>query len=235
MTGIVYAVKNVDGKTVKIGSTAGQLKVRTRAYRKEHWFQGHSLVPIRMVEHDDANFFIWYLRAVETIEIARNRTWIEQGGRNLVCPLRQQCANLERFKEICRAGGLASGLKAKKSGQISALGKRHGPILGRQNIESGHIQQLGRRNAGRPNYAAGRIAKESGQASQLGKTYGKIYAPLNGRKTRFKKHQRPWNWLPLGTVRVDSNGYLRRKIADGPGGYSNVLVWAFGSKAKAPR
>jgi len=55
------------------------------------------------------------------------------------------------------------------------------------------------------------------------------YSKLHGRmaETTFKKGQRARNYLPIGTVRKDSYGYLRIKIADGPGGDGNPKVWAF--------
>lgn len=46
--------------------------------------------------------------------------------------------------------------------------------------------------------------------------------------TQFKKGQRSHNWLPIGTVKMDSYGYLRRKIAaTGLGGFGNSAVWEF--------
>jgi hypothetical protein len=45
--------------------------------------------------------------------------------------------------------------------------------------------------------------------------------------TQFKKGARPRNYLPIGTLRFDSDGYPRRKIADGIGGFGNPKVWEF--------
>jgi HNH endonuclease len=47
------------------------------------------------------------------------------------------------------------------------------------------------------------------------------------RETQFKKGQVSRNYLPIGTVRTDADGYLRRKIADGVGGFGNPKVWEF--------
>jgi hypothetical protein len=47
------------------------------------------------------------------------------------------------------------------------------------------------------------------------------------RETQFKKGGRSVNWLPIGTIRLDSDGYLRRKIAEGVGGFGNRKVWEF--------
>lgn len=53
------------------------------------------------------------------------------------------------------------------------------------------------------------------------------YAPGRMRETQFRKGGRSANYLPIGTQRVDSDGYLREKIADGLGGFGNRNVWAF--------
>jgi hypothetical protein len=45
------------------------------------------------------------------------------------------------------------------------------------------------------------------------------------RETQFKKGQRSRNYLPVGTIRPDADGYLRKKIADGPGGFGAPKVW----------
>jgi hypothetical protein len=47
------------------------------------------------------------------------------------------------------------------------------------------------------------------------------------RETQFKKGQISRNWLPIGNVRPDSDGYLRRKIANGIGGFGNRRTWEF--------
>jgi hypothetical protein len=54
------------------------------------------------------------------------------------------------------------------------------------------------------------------------------------RETQFKKGQRSGvaarNWLPVGTVRPDPDGFMRRKIAEADGppyGYPNTKVWEY--------
>jgi len=49
------------------------------------------------------------------------------------------------------------------------------------------------------------------------------------RETQFRKGQRPGNYLPVGTVRANADGYLRRKISDVPGnGHgANDKNWEF--------
>jgi HNH endonuclease len=46
-------------------------------------------------------------------------------------------------------------------------------------------------------------------------------------QTQFKKGQRSRNWLPVGTIRKDSAGYLRVKVGEGPGGFGGRKVWDF--------
>jgi hypothetical protein len=53
------------------------------------------------------------------------------------------------------------------------------------------------------------------------------WAPGRMAETQFKKGHRSSNYLPIGTVRQDSDGYLRVKIANGKGGFGNPKVWAF--------
>lgn len=53
------------------------------------------------------------------------------------------------------------------------------------------------------------------------------WAPGRMAETQFKKGNRSANYLPIGTVKADSYGYLRVKIANGLGGFGNQKVWAF--------
>lgn len=57
------------------------------------------------------------------------------------------------------------------------------------------------------------------------------YAPGRMSETQFKKGNRPKNWLPVGTIKPDSEGYLRIKIREAePGeryGPSNPAIWPF--------
>lgn len=55
------------------------------------------------------------------------------------------------------------------------------------------------------------------------------YSKGRGRmqETQFKKGNQPENYLPIGTERIDADGYLRVKIADGLGGTGNQKVWPF--------
>jgi HNH endonuclease len=51
------------------------------------------------------------------------------------------------------------------------------------------------------------------------------WAPGRMKETQFKKGQRSVNTLPVGTIIPDSDGYLRRKIFEGSGGFGNEHVW----------
>lgn len=80
---------------------------------------------------------------------------------------------------------------------------RRGDEIGKAfRFPKGHIPA----NAGlrRPGYCRGRMAE-----------------------TQFRKGSRSSNYLPIGTLRFDSDGYPRRKIADGLGGFGNPKVWEF--------
>lgn len=48
-------------------------------------------------------------------------------------------------------------------------------------------------------------------------------------ETQFKKGHRPHTWVPVGTVAMNTDGYLRRKIADHPGNGTgaNSKNWEF--------
>ena len=37
-------------------------------------------------------------------------------------------------------------------------------------------------------------------------------------ETQFKPGQRPHTWVPIGSLRIDRNGLLQRKVSDAPGG-----------------
>lgn len=51
------------------------------------------------------------------------------------------------------------------------------------------------------------------------------YAPGRMAQTQFKKGQVSRNYLPIGTIKPDSDGYLRKKIEDGIGGFGNPKTW----------
>lgn len=54
---------------------------------------------------------------------------------------------------------------------------------------------------------------------------------IGGRATRFQPGQRPHTWLPVGSLRINAEGYLERKYSDDPGSPSKRwrtvarLVW----------
>lgn len=57
------------------------------------------------------------------------------------------------------------------------------------------------------------------------------WSPGRMSDTQFKKGCRVGaanrNWRPIGTVMPDTDGYLRRKIAEGKGGFGNQKAWEF--------
>jgi hypothetical protein len=48
---------------------------------------------------------------------------------------------------------------------------------------------------------------------------------IGGEATRFKKGQRGRNWLPIGTERVNTDGYVDVKIAERKWRQKNILIW----------
>jgi hypothetical protein len=50
-------------------------------------------------------------------------------------------------------------------------------------------------------------------------------------ETTFKKGERrgtaAQNWKPIGTICPDTDGYLRKKVSEGVGGYGNQKAWEF--------
>ncbi len=99
MIGTVYGVKNLlTGRIEKVGSTIQSLARRERngatAYQKQQWFRSepYELIALRTVEHFDPEFFWWYLRAIETMEIVRQHTWKSEDGRNSQSPLAQMAS-----------------------------------------------------------------------------------------------------------------------------------------------
>jgi hypothetical protein len=57
------------------------------------------------------------------------------------------------------------------------------------------------------------------------------WAPGRAATTQFKKGQRPINWVPVGSLRINGEGELQRKFADVPGPHMNrwkdikLTVW----------
>lgn len=145
MKGIVYQVKEkLTGKVVKIGSTVQTLKKRESGYCRENkYFKlNYELVHFRTVEHDDPDFFMFYLRAVENLEIVRQHTWLEEGGLNQVAPLAQLLFSAARHAEWGRMGGKVASVTNKRRGNLEAFYKAGGRAQGRINAANGHLKKL---------------------------------------------------------------------------------------------
>jgi hypothetical protein len=63
-----------------------------------------------------------------------------------------------------------------------------------------------------------------------GMKYPPGWAPGRMRETQFKKGQKPYSWLPIGSTRYSKEGYLQRKVTDT--GYpprdwvgEHILIW----------
>lgn len=76
--------------------------------------------------------------------------------------------------------------------------------------------------SGRTNGTCGRSTRfKPGQASwNKGISY---QAGGNSVKTQFKAGNKPMNWKPVGTMRINSDGYLDKKVNDLPG--PNHIRW----------
>lgn len=52
---------------------------------------------------------------------------------------------------------------------------------------------------------------------------------IGGVETRFKKGHRPHNWVPIGTERINSDGYVEVKVQDGKCQKNwkgkHILIW----------
>ncbi len=164
-SGRIYEVF-IDNKSVKVGSTILSLaRRRVKGYTKQ-FGPGVELRLIREIsrpaEYSDSDFN-FYLKACEAMDIARRKTYVDDGGLNKISPLIQALGHPMLEAEMGKLG--------------SSLGGRLG---GRKNVESGHIQALARkmvesgrlaeiRNSPRTKEAqrkAGRKAVESGQLAR---------------------------------------------------------------------
>lgn len=132
-----------------VGSTVRTLRERTVGYRNRHdWFsdETHELVSLRVVEHDDPDFFPIYLKAVENLEIGRNEAWREDGGRNLMSPLVQWLNHPLEFNIASLGGRATSSISGQmsKAGKIGGRigGKIGGKINGQLSVDNGRLESM---------------------------------------------------------------------------------------------
>ncbi|GAC1640107.1 MAG: hypothetical protein NVS9B14_21500 [Candidatus Acidiferrum sp.] len=152
---------------------------------------------------------------IHTLQLKRNffrRPWSEDDD-VLLKKLYPSMRAVDLVKRLNRSQSAIFG-RAKKLGVAADPERVH-----RQNVALG----VGLKEAGK----AHRFPKGNVPANAGLRRPG--YSVGRGRmqSTQFKKGQVSRNWLPVGTVRADSDGYMRIKIAEGLGGSGNQKIWAF--------
>jgi len=130
----------VDGKPVRlVGSTIRTLKVRRSSNYTKRFGSNVELRLIREVprpeDYSDSDYN-FYLKACEALDIARKKTYTEDGGLNRISPLIQALGHPTLEREMGRIGNR----KGKARG-----GKIGGRIGGRiVSLMSGHMQKANR-------------------------------------------------------------------------------------------
>jgi hypothetical protein len=114
-------------------------------------------------------------------------------------------------RSVCSVNGMATKFGLHKSAEyiarlLTAEGQRLRKAGEPHRFPKGHVPA--NKGLRRPGYSIGR---------------GRM------QETQFKEGQRPHDWLPIGTVKMNADGYLRRKIADEPhaGNGANSRNWEF--------
>jgi len=193
-----------------VGSTLLTLKGRRRNGYIKRFGQGVELRLIREIprhESEDDVSYNFHLKAAEALDIARKKTYFGTGGLNKISPLLQTMGRSMLESEMGRIGGLIQGRRnAKNRTGVCAPGVVE--KAGRKNVESGHIQALGRIQ-GRKNAKSGRLKHirtleesvkggriggrknvESGRIQALGRIQGQLSVE-NGRLASYRtsEHQ----------------------------------------------
>ena len=194
MIGIIYhVIDKTSGETVRVGSTIRSLGVRWSMYDKKK-FSNHFLLEVKRIESSDIDVynkenphcsFLWHLVASEHIEMIRASTYRTGPLANQLSPLQQKYIGFDGW-EIARQGGLIS--KQKKAGVFGlsfeerlVACQKGGEIVGRMNVESGHLQSISSKGGKVAGAIIGKRNAESGwmkevQQMGLGKG-GKIGGP----------------------------------------------------------
>jgi hypothetical protein len=155
------------------------LKQRRTAGYVKRFGQSVELRLIREVprheSEDDINYN-FHLKAAEALDIARKKTYVEDGGLNKLSPLIQAMGHPMLEAEMGKIGGRIGGRiggpiairKISRDAKVRG-GRKSGLIQGRRNAESGHMRALGL----------------SGIGARIG---GKISGPVLGRKNVESGH-----------------------------------------------
>jgi hypothetical protein len=191
--------------------------------RQPRWTQQQDALLRKMWPYAEMRSMVWVLRRTKCA--LKNRAY-QLGLHNRYANrkpysatelrmLRKHFPHMSSFKvvkrlkrSVCSVNGMAAKFRLHKTTKYlaspDACRLRRGDNIGAAHrFPPGHVPA--NKGLRRPGWAPGRMAE-----------------------TQFKKGQRSRNYLPVGTVRADSDGYLRKKIADhGLGGFGNQKVWEF--------
>lgn len=107
----IYKIVDTEtGFNIYTGRSKNPIKRGKRHAAGSWWKPTYLLNPYRTIVRDDLTDKEYgvYCAVIEHMEICRNRTWIDQGGRNKMSPIRQVLWGPEERTEVGRLGGLVS-------------------------------------------------------------------------------------------------------------------------------
>ena len=113
-TGRTYEVFVNDKPAGLVGSTTRTLEQRRKNHYLKRFGPAVELRLIREVPRPESYSemdYNFYLKACEAMDIARKKTYIEDGGLNKISPLIQALGHPMLDSEMARLGGLAGGHK----------------------------------------------------------------------------------------------------------------------------
>lgn len=183
----------MDGKPAGlVGSTVKTLEQRRKNKYPKRFGSTVELRLIREIPRPEGYLdfdYNFYLKACEAMDIARKKTYVEDGGLNRISPLIQALGHPMLEREMGRIGGRTAARKNIESGQVAKIAtyesrakggrtgsRKHNELYGnpatsegrakagRTNIESGQVLKLG--------YKQGRKNAESGYIQALGHKQG---------------------------------------------------------------
>jgi len=180
----------VEGKPVGlVGSTIRTLEERRKDGYTKRFGPAVELRLVREIprhESEDDVSYNFHLKAAEALDIARKKTYMEDGGLNKISPLIQATGKTMLERERGRIGGLVSGpIQGKKnveSGHLARISVSGGRAQGNKNVKNGHLASVA---------AKGRIAQiKSGQLARIASEGRRIQAK-NGHLASMRcKHWR---------------------------------------------
>jgi hypothetical protein len=174
---IYRIVDTATSKTLMTGRTNNP-KRRAKEYARYDWWQPtFELVPYRVIARNGYNDeeYGMYAAAVEHMEICRNQTWFNQGGRNKMSPICQMTWGPDARAEVCKIGGIIGGHKNVESGQWARMlelpqSKAARIANGHKAVESGQFDRLRE------------LPQTKAVQAACGRIYGHLNGPISGRK-----------------------------------------------------